>query len=167
MIFSYFFSFRYIVLLIALGAFTGSVIMLSIGLIETFDVFNMYLFGIETPIEFTPIGRGSEISELMTVGVLNSLLFGLLLVIFSHGVYVLYMRNFANRKKMPKWLKIKDMKNLKETLSQAIVVILFVKFLELILEMVVYKDKYFSWEHILLPIFILFLSFGFKRLFEE
>jgi uncharacterized membrane protein YqhA len=163
--FNYFFKLRYIVSLIVFSTFIGSALMMSIGLIETFDVFNMYLFGAEIPEEFAEIGR-AEIAGLMMVGVLDSLLFGLVLIIFSYGVYVLYIHDPDVDGKLPEWLRIKDVENLKKTLAQVIVVILFVKFLEITLEMIAYNNGIFQWEHLVLPISIFLLSLGLKVLFD-
>jgi uncharacterized membrane protein YqhA len=164
--FNYFFKLRYIVLIIVFSTFLGSALMMSIGLIETFEVFNMYLFGAEIPEEFAEISR-AEISGLMMVGVLDSLLFGLVLIIFSYGVYVLYIHDPAVDGELPEWLRVKDVEHLKKTLAQVIVVILFVKFLEITLEMIVRKGGVFEWEHLVLPMSIFLLSLGLKVLFEE
>jgi len=163
--FSYFFKLRYIVLIIVFSTFIGSALMISIGLIETLDVFNMYLFGTGISEEFAEISR-SEIAGLMMVGVLDNLLFGLVLIIFSYGVYVLYIHD-PEKGEVPKWLKVKDVEHLKKTLAQVIVVILFVKFLEITLEMIVHKHGVFAWEHLVLPMSIFLLSLGLKVLFEE
>ena len=164
--FNYFFRLRYIVLLIIFSTFMGSVLMISIGVVETFDVFNMYIFGAEIPEEFAKISR-AEIAGLMMVGVLDSLLFGLVLIIFSYGVYVLYIHDPKEKEALPEWLRIKDVEHLKKTLAQVIVVILFVKFLEITLETIVHRDGIFTWEHLVLPISIFLLSLGLKVLFEE
>ena len=164
--FNYFFKLRYIVLLIIFSTFIGSVLMISIGVVETLDVFNMYLFGAEVSEEFSQISR-AEIAGLMMVGVLDSLLFGLVLIIFSYGVYVLYIHDPKEKDKLPDWLRVKDVEHLKKTLAQVIVVILFVKFLEITLEIIAHKDGVFTWEHLVLPMSIFLLSLGLKVLFEE
>ena len=164
--FSYFFRLRYIVLLIIFSTFIGSALMMSIGVVETLDVFNMYLFGAEIPEEFAEISRG-EIASLMMVGVLDSLLFGLVLIIFSYGVYVLYIHDPKEKEELPEWLRVKDVEHLKKTLAQVIVVILFVKFLEITIEIIAHKNGVFTWEHLVLPISIFLLSLGLKVLFEE
>ena len=163
--FNYFFKLRHIVLLIVFSTFIGSALMMSIGLIETLDVFNMYLFGAEISEEFSEISR-AEIAGLMMVGVLDSLLFGLVLIIFSYGVYVLYIHDPDVDGKLPDWLRIKDVENLKKTLAQVIVVILFVKFLEITLKMIACNNGVFQWEHLVLPISIFLLSLGLKVLFD-
>jgi len=164
--FNYFFKLRYIVLLIVFSTFIGSALMMSIGLIETFDVFHVYLFDNEIAEEFSEMSK-AEIAGLMMIGVLDSLLFGLVLLIFSYGIYVLYIHDAEEDGALPDWIKVKDIEHLKKTLGQIVVVILFVKFLEIMLEVIAQQGGIFKWEHLVLPISILLLSLGLKVLFEE
>jgi uncharacterized membrane protein YqhA len=62
---------------------------------------------------------------------------------------------------IPKWLIINDIEQLKKTLAQVIVIILFVKFLEIVL------TKNLVWEDLIIPISIALLSIGLKLLFDE
>ena len=164
--FNYFFKLRYMVLFIILSTILGAALMISIGVVEVVEVFKMYFLGTPLPEEFADISR-AEMASLMVVGILDSLLFGLVLIIFSYGIYVLYIHDHESGIVLPNWLKIKDVEQLKKTLAQVIVIILFVKFLEITLETIARHNGVFQWEHLVLPMSILLLSLGLKILFEE
>lgn len=164
--FSYFFRLRYMIIFIIMSTILGSALMIAIGMIETFEVFGMYFSNNPLPEEFAEISR-AEVAGLMMVGVLDSLLFGLVLIIFSYGIYVLYIHDHQAGVELPEWLKIRDVEQLKKTLAQVIVIILFVKFLEITLEKIAQHNGVFEWEHLVLPMSIFLLSLGLKVLFEE
>jgi len=79
---------------------------------------------------------------------------------------LLYLHDHVKGIELPECLKIKDVEQLKKTLAQVIVIILFVKFLEITLETIAHHEGIFQWEHLVLPIAIFLLSFGLKALFE-
>jgi len=164
--FNYFFKLRYMVMFIIMSTIIGSALMISIGVFETFEVFKMYFLDAPIPEGFVDISR-AEISGLMMVGVLDSLLFGLVLIIFSYGIYILYIHDHESGTELPNWLKIKDVEQLKKTLAQVIVIILFVKFLEITIETLARHNGVLQWEHLVLPLSIFLLSLGLKVLFEE
>ncbi len=164
--FNYFFKLRYMVIFIIISTILGAALMIYIGMIETFEVFKMYFLGTPLPEEFAEISR-AEMAGLMMVGMLDSLLFGLVLIIFSYGIYILYIHDHQKGIELPNWLKIKDVEQLKKTLAQVIVIILFVKFLEITIEAIAKHGGILKWEHLVLPISIFLLSLGLKILFEE
>ena len=95
------------------------------------------------------------------IGSVDDYLFGLVLIIFSYGIYMLYIHDHSQKINMelPDWLIIKDIEQLKKTLAQVIVIILFVKFIEIVL------TKNLVWEDLIIPIML--LAVGLKLLFDE
>lgn len=164
--FSYFFRLRYMIIFIIISTMLGAALIVSIGLVEVFEVYSMYFSNSPLAEEFVEISR-KEVATLMMVGVLDSLLFGLVLIIFSYGIYILYIHDHSTGMELPEWLKIKDVEQLKKTLAQVIVIILFVKFLEITIETIAHQNGIFQWEHLVLPISIALLSLGLKVLFED
>jgi uncharacterized membrane protein YqhA len=135
--------------------------MIFSGLSETLEAFLVFFSNEPLAEEFKHIARG-ELAVLNMVGSVDNYLFGLVLLIFSYGIYMLYIHDHSKNinMNMPKWLIIKDVEQLKKTLAQVIVIILFVKFLEIIL------TKALVWEDLVIPASIVLLSIGLKFLFD-
>lgn len=138
--------------------------MLYIGVIETLLAFE-YAFFSENYIELEE--SGSEVvkaADLVTsyiIKAMDSFLIALVLMIFSYGVYLLFINSTSNSEaRFFKWLDIPDISHLKNTLAEVIVVILFVKFLEIVL----LNLGNLTWEMLILPVSILLLALSLKFL---
>jgi uncharacterized membrane protein YqhA len=160
--FKIFFLLRYIILIIVLGTFLGAGLMIISGASETLEAFSLYFSHEPLSEEFSQISR-AEAAVLTMVGSVDDYLFGLVLIIFSYGIYMLYIHDHSQKIniELPSWLIIKDIEQLKKTLAQVIVIILFVKFLEVVL------TKTLVWEDLIIPISIMLLAIGLKLLFDE
>ncbi|MDX6746542.1 YqhA family protein [Polaribacter sp. PL03] len=86
----------------------------------------------------------------------------MVLFIFAHGVYTLFISNkkYDDGKNVLKWIRTPNIGHLKNVLAEVIVIILFVKFLEVVF---VNIDN-LKWEIIILPISIVLLALGLKFL---
>jgi uncharacterized membrane protein YqhA len=160
--FELFFTLRYVIVFIILGTFLGAILLITSGLNGTWEAFSIFFGGGALPETLGEITR-EELAVLKMVGSVDDYLFGLVLVIFSYGIYMLYIHDHEKNIgiNLPKWLIIKDVEQLKKTLAQVIVIILFVKFLEITL------TESLQWEDLIIPISILLLSLGLKLLFDE
>ena len=160
--FKIFFSLRYIIFIIVIGTFLGAFLMVLSGASETLEAFSIFFSSEALPEELSQLSRG-EAAGLTMIGSVDDYLFGLVLIIFSYGIYMLYIHDHSQEINMeiPNWLIIKDIEQLKKTLAQVIVIILFVKFIEIVL------TKNLVWEDLIIPISIILLSIGLKLLFDE
>ena len=93
---------------------------------------------------------------------LDTFLVALVLFIFAHGIFTLFIKNGSedNTKSVLSWVKTPNIGHLKNKLTEVIIVILFVKFLELVL----IEIDQLSWEILILPLAILLLCIGIKLL---
>ena len=160
--FHLFFTLRYLLLLVVIGLFSGSILMIISGGAETLEAFSVFFSNEPLAEEFNNIARG-ELAVLKMIGSVGNYLSGLVFLIFSYGIYMLYIHDHSKSMSItiPNWLIVKNIEALKKTLAQVIVIILFVKFLEIIL------TKSLVWEDLIIPISIVLLSIGLKFLFDE
>ena len=160
--FNVFFALRYIIFIIVIGTFMGAGLMILLGVSETWEAFMVFFSNEPLAEKFGDISH-AEAAALTMVGSIDDYLFGLVLIIFSYGIYILYLHDYSKttNTEMPSWLIIKDIEQLKKTLAQVIVIILFVKFLETVL------TTDLVWENLIIPISIALLAIGLKFLFEE
>ena len=85
-----------------------------------------------------------------------------MLFIFAHGVYTLFISNkiYDDGNGVLKWIRTPNIGHLKNVLAEVIVIILFVKFLEVVF---VNIDN-LKWEILILPASIVLLALGLKFL---
>jgi uncharacterized membrane protein YqhA len=84
------------------------------------------------------------------------------LFIFAHGVYTLFISDTSSTKNsgVLNWIQTPNIGHLKNVLGEVIVIILFVKFLEVVF---VNIDN-LRWELLILPISIVLMALGLKIL---
>jgi uncharacterized membrane protein YqhA len=160
--FNVFFALRYIIFIIVIGTFMGAGLMILLGVSETWEAFMLFIFNEPLAEKFGDISH-ADAAVLTMVGSVDDYLFGLVLIIFSYGIYMLYLHDHSKttNAQLPSWLIVKDIEQLKKTLAQVIVIILFVKFLEIVL------TTNLVWENLIIPISIALLAVGLKFLFDE
>ena len=91
----------------------------------------------------------------------DTFLIGLVFMILSGGIYYLYVRHIdIEAPEVVSWIKIRDISQLKNILAELVIIILFVKFLEIAL----INLKNLTWELFVLPGSILLLSLALKFL---
>lgn len=94
---------------------------------------------------------------------LDAFLIALALFIFAYGVYTLFVSNKSNAADSTgvlRWIHIPNIGHLKNILAELIIIILFVLFLELIIENV--HDL--KWSFLIIPVSVLLLGVGLKIL---
>lgn len=86
----------------------------------------------------------------------------MVLFIFAHGVYTLFISNTSSTKNsgVLNWIQTPNIGHLKNVLAEVIVIILFVKFLEVVF---VNIDN-LNWNLLILPISIVLMAVGLKVL---
>ncbi len=155
----HFFSLKYVIMIPVFISFFGSIIMFIIGGIEAYN----------SALELFDGGlKESQIHMVLSV---DAFLLGIVLVIFSYGIYDLFISNIdpADRPNVrPNWMKFKDIGELKITLAEVILIILTINFFELVLErMGSFGDP---WQLMIIPIGLFFIALGigvFKKLTQS
>jgi len=158
--FRYFYALRYVAAVAVISSYVGCAIMFAIGAVKTIKACAVYFT------DWHPSGTLDGISEvtLTTKYIIQSLdlfLVALVLMIFSFAVYGLVLRE-VDTDKLPasRWLQITSISELKSTLAEVIIIILFVQFLEMIL----LKFDQLDWKMLVLPLGIALLAVSLKLL---
>ncbi|MFM2589270.1 YqhA family protein [Vibrio sp. TBV020] len=154
--------FRYISWIAIVCSMVGSALLFIIGASKTYTAIEVFLLGAVPSTELQHLDS-ADIAISYIVKSLDTFLVALVLFIFAHGIYTLFIKN-ESKESIPNqplsWIKTPNIGHLKNKLTEVIIVILFVKFLELVL----INFNQLSWEILLLPASILLLSIGVKLL---
>jgi len=90
----------------------------------------------------------------------DAFLFALVLLIFSYGIYALFIFNAEDPGiKLPRWLHIESISQLKTTLVQVIIVILAVNLLE---HVIIVGSDALRWETLIIPASMVGLALALK-----
>ena len=144
-----FFGLRLVMLVGSVGAFFGSLLMFYQGFLYLADAFSTLTSGEE----------GDHGVLQITVPVLeavDSFLFGVVLVIFAYGIVVGFLIRLPERisRRLPSWMKISGVGQLKQILAEVVVVVLIVIFARVVVE----AGSHFEWSMLVLPVAILMLA---------
>ncbi len=159
--FDYLYKFRYVSLIAVVCSFVGSILMFVQGAVKTFNAVAFYFFDVTDAISGASTAAKGDLTSKLLVQSVDAFLFGLILMIFSFGGYNLFIERIAwTDHKTAFWLNMRSVGHLKSTLAELIVIILFVKFLELVL----LEEISLFWESLTLPIAIGILALALKLL---
>jgi uncharacterized membrane protein YqhA len=145
-------SLRFLALIAALGAALGALLMFWEGGIKLFGAVHSAFTADET-------GEKSIIPSVMRAT--DALLFGIVLLIFAHAITFGFVFSLpvAMRGKLPPWMRIEGISELKQTLIEVVLVYLVVDFATNVAE----EDTHLSWDLLGIPVSI-FLIAGALRL---
>ena len=153
--FAHFLRLRYISIIAVASLFAGAVLMFVIGLARTVDAYLLLVSGIsvQLPEHLTE----NSLSSVALIQAVDSFLFALVLLIFSYGIYILFVHSFSTDelKQLPRWMQIVSISELKTTLIQVIIVILAVNVLE---HVIIVGPQALKWETLIIPAAILCLA---------
>jgi uncharacterized membrane protein YqhA len=153
--FSHFLRFRAISLIAVISLFAGAVLMFLAGLLRTAYAF--IVFGAGFNVHLPEHLSESSLASVALIQAVDSFLFALVLLIFSYGIYILFVRTFTNEElqQLPRWMRIESIGELKTTLLQVIIVILAVNVLE---HVILVGPDALKWETLIIPGAILCLA---------
>jgi uncharacterized membrane protein YqhA len=140
----------------------GAFLMIGIGLKETVLAARALFVATDTVL---PRGDATAVH---LVSALDRFLMGVVLLYFAFGVYLLFIRPDRRPEELgiPPWLHVEGIGELKQTLAEVIIVILFVLFLRVALESFIAQGPDLSWPAVLklltLPVSIFLLSAALK-----
>ena len=153
---------RLITFLAVLASSIGAFLMIGIGLNETVRAAATLMVPEATGL---PAGDATAVH---LVSALDRFLMGVVLLYFAFGVYLLFVRPDRRPEELgiPSWLQVEGIGQLKQTLAEVIIVILFVLFLRVALESYIAEGPDMSWPEVLklltLPVAIFLLSAALK-----
>lgn len=151
---------RYVSLIAVIASGLGSVLMFLIGAIKVFSAYNTY-FGAEY-LDTTLPNEAANVAITFLIQAVDSFLIGLVFMIFSGGIYNLYVRHIdSDIPEVTSWIRINNIGQLKSILAELVIIILFVKFLEGALK---FSLNDLKWEMLVLPAGIMMLAIALKLL---
>ena len=148
---------RYMSLIAVVASFLGAGLMFVIGAVNTYKAYATYVAG--------DVGaQGVSETNFAVTYVIQSFdafLIALALLIFAYGVYNLFVnRAEPGADSGEPWLQVSSFAQLKKLLAELVILILFVRFLEVAL----FNTQGLSWEALVLPVGILLLALALKFL---
>ncbi|MGB8706049.1 MAG: YqhA family protein [Gillisia sp.] len=155
-----FYIFRYMSLIAVFGSLIGSILLFFIGGWKTYKAIEITFFNY--------IPEGSEhlhSTDNATIYIMKSLdtfLISMALFIYAYGVFTLFIhrKNNTGDNDVLKWISVPNIGYLKYILSEVIIIILFVLFLEVVIENI----HHLKWEFLIIPVSVLLLALALKFL---
>jgi uncharacterized membrane protein YqhA len=150
---------RYLTIIAVVASLIGSVLMFLIGakriiesLIVQFTDINIHT-DMQLPMHLDEDG----FVTVLVVQAVDTFLFALVLLIFALGIYTLFIMDPEEReqKKIPGWLHINSINQLKSSLASVIIIILFVNVLE---NIIIVGYESLKWSALIIPITIILLA---------
>lgn len=145
-------SSRFFTLFAVFGSLAGSILMFSLGL---YNVYEAFRYGLQGTDEAGPFGTSAVIR---IIEGLDRFLIAIVLLYFAYGVYSLFIHPEESEEELalPKWLRVKQIGQLKQVVAEVIIVILFVLFLRVALQSFQDPNVELSWLQVatfaLLPV---------------
>ena len=139
---------RAIMLIGSLGAVVGSFAIFLQGSLYLYEAWHVLL-------QPGDIG-GKQLIAPVLEDVDSSFLFGIVLVIFAHGIAIGFVFNLPEDlgQKLPAWINVAGVGQLEETLTEVVVVVLIVIFARAVVE----AEGQFNFSILVLPVSFLFIA---------
>jgi uncharacterized membrane protein YqhA len=163
----YFLGLRYISLVAVASSFIGSVLMALIGMEQMVGAAINYFSPVMAGLSKHQEGLShEEVTTLKVIAGIDAFLFSLVLMVFAYGVYYLFIGDGQTHlgSRVPSWMKVSKISDLKTTLAQVIIVIIFVKFLTDVIEA---RSADMSWDVLVLPIAVVCLAVALRLMHSE
>ena len=150
---TFFLSLRAIMLIGSVGALVGSLLMFLQGGFFLHETWH------------TILAEGDAVQKQVTVPVLeavDSFLFGIVLVIFAYGIAIGFVFTLPEGygKRLPPWMKVGGVGQLKATLAEVVIVVLIVIFARIVVE----ANGHLQWSMLVLPASILMISVALRMI---
>jgi len=150
---TFFLSLRAIMLIGSAGALVGSLLMFLQGGFFLHEAWH------------TIMTEGDAVQKQVTVPVLeavDSFLFGIVLVIFAYGIAIGFVFTLPEGygERLPIWMKVGGVGQLKATLAEVVIVVLIVIFARIVVE----ANGHLQWSMLVLPASILMISVALRMI---
>lgn len=155
------FASRYFTLIAVLGSLVSSLLMFLLGL---YNVYEAVSVGLRTDED----GRFGIAAVISVIEGLDRFLIAIVLLYFSYGTYSLFIHPEVSEERLaiPAWLHVTQIGQLKQVVTEVIIVVLFVLFLRVALETYAQEEGADSWLRLgtiaLLPFSVLLLSWSLR-----
>jgi uncharacterized membrane protein YqhA len=142
-----FLSLRAIMLIGSIGAIMGSVLMFLQGTLYLYEAWHTL---------FEPGSIGGKQLTVPVLEAVDSFLFGIVLDIFAYGIAIGFVFSLpeVDDRRLPAWMKVAGVGQLKETLAEVVLVVLIVIFARTVVE----AEGKFEFHMLVLPVSILFIA---------
>ena len=158
---------RFMSIVAVIGSMAGSGLMFFLG---TFNIFEAFSEGLKVDAESqdNPAAEFGTSAVISVIEALDRYLIAIVLLYFAYGVYSLLIHpdESEERLALPDWLRVKQIGQLKQVVAEVIIVILFVLFLRVALQVYTSPQLDLGWQEIgalaLLPVSILFLALALR-----
>lgn len=155
---------RFLTVPAVVGSLAGSVLMFVQGLLHISRAYHSWLF----PSHHDADVRPGSASMINVIEGLDRFLIAIVLLYFAYGVYSLFIHPERHETELalPAWLQVKQIGQLKQVVAEVIIVILFVLFLRVALQVYQRPDVSMSWTQIatflMLPVCTVLLALALK-----
>ena len=148
-----FLSLRSIMLIGSIGAIMGSVLMFLQGTLYLYEAWH----GL-----FTPGDIGGKQLTVPVLEAVDSFLFGIVLDIFAYGIAIGFVFTLPEGygQRLPVWMKVGGVGQLKATLAEVVIVVLIVIFVRIVVE----ANGHLQWSMLVLPASILMISVALRMI---
>jgi len=150
---------RYLASIAVIFSFLSSMMVFYVGAKKTIFAIIGYFQGVRPDLAPEHM-KAENIVIIQVIDSIDSFLLALVLLYFGYGIYALFLHQPDAKviHSLPKWLVVKNLGQLKETLGQVIIIILLVLFLQIIwlnlLDL--------TWQVLVLPIAIALLALAMR-----
>jgi len=147
------FALRGVMLIGSIGAFVGALMMFWVGVLHLADAAHAFLTGAADPTKAVMV----DVLEAT-----DALLFGIVLVMFAFGIAVGFVFRLPDEvaAELPRWMKVEGVGQLKQVLTEIVLVVLVVIFARLVVE----AEGVFTWTMLVLPLSILAVAAAIRLL---
>jgi uncharacterized membrane protein YqhA len=145
---------RFVMLVASLGAALGALIMFWLGAMKTWSALGAAFAGEE---------RRAAIASVM--GATDAYLFGVVLVIFTYAITLGFVLDLApaERERLPDWMRVEGIADLKRILVEVILVYLIVDFAT----DVAGTEWHLDWHTLVMPGSVLLIAAALRLLWHE
>ena len=162
---------RWIGLIAVISSIVGSLLMFLVGAADTLKAIKIYFGETKSGIIGGEKLLGVDVMVNL-VAALDSFLFALILFYFAFGIYCLFIRSGSETEseqnmmnKLPKWLQVNSLGQLKKSLLEVIIVLIAVLFLK---DALYIQTQDLQWTVLIAPISLIALAVVLKLVkFDE
>ncbi|MGD9146799.1 MAG: YqhA family protein [Anaerolineae bacterium] len=159
-----FFRIRYMVVLAVVAALLGALLLILLGGWHTIEGFLLFV-GLQTP---KVAGNASLETVVKVIEALDSFLLAFVLLVFAYSTYFLFVHEEVDeerqkRIRMPTWLQVEDLDDMKQVLLRVIMVLLSVYLLQLVFV----EGTNLAWTTLILPASIVAIAVSLKLVYSD
>jgi uncharacterized membrane protein YqhA len=158
------FRIRYMVVLAVVAALLGALLLILLGGWHTIEGFLLFV-GLQAP---KVAGNASLETVVKVIEALDSFLLAFVLLVFAYSTYFLFVHEEVDeerqkRIRMPAWLQVEDLDDMKQVLLCVIMVLLSVYLLQLVFV----EGIDLAWTTLILPASIVAIAISLKLVYSE